>query len=137
MQSELWLLFGSAFVSSTLLPGGSEALLLYYATQGEQAVWLLWLVATAGNTLGGMSTWLLGRLIVWRFPAKSLENEKHQKALARMEKWGSPALLLSWVPLIGDPLCLVAGWLKINFFKALVFILVGKALRYAFLVMWT
>lgn len=137
MENEFWLLFASAFISSTLLPGGSEALLLFYANEGSQSVWSLWLVATLGNTLGGMSTWLIGRIIIWRFPARRLEDDKHQKALSRVGRWGSPVLLLSWLPFIGDPLCLVAGWLKINVFKALFFIFLGKGLRYGFLVMWT
>ncbi|MDH5544714.1 MAG: DedA family protein [Gammaproteobacteria bacterium] len=137
MQSDLWILFGSAFVSSTLLPGGSEALLLYYATRGEQDVLSLWLVATTGNTLGGMTSWGVGRIIQWRFPGKRLQDDKHRRALERVEKWGSPFLLLSWLPIIGDPLCVAAGWLKVNAIKALIFIAIGKAGRYAFLLLLT
>ena len=134
-QSELWLLFSSAFISSTLLPGGSEALLLYYASEGVHDKTTLGLVATVGNALGGMTSWAIGRVIIWRFPARRLQEEKHQRALERIERWGSPLLLFSWLPVIGDPLCVAAGWLKVNVFKALVFITLGKAGRYAFLLL--
>jgi len=126
----LWGLFLSAFVSSTLLPGGSEAVLLLLAEQGAADKWLLLAVATAGNTLGGMTTWVLGRVLAWRFPARKF-MDKEQQAIARIRRWGSPALLLSWVPVIGDPLCLAAGWLRLHWLPSLLFIAAGKAARYA------
>jgi len=126
----LWGLFLSAFVSSTLLPGGSEAVLLLLAEQGSADKWLLLAVATAGNTLGGMTTWALGRVLAWRFPARRF-MDKEQQAIARIRRWGSPVLLLSWVPVIGDPLCLAAGWLRLHWLPSLLFIAAGKAARYA------
>lgn len=126
----LWLLFISAFTSSTLLPGGSEALLAYQANNLIQPPILLLIVATAGNSLGGMLTWLLGRWLVWRFPARELE-QKHQVAIGRLKRWGSPALLLSWLPVLGDPLCMAAGWLRTHWLQSLIFIIIGKALRYS------
>lgn len=135
-QADLWILFSSAFVSSTILPGGSEALLLYYASESSHSHVLLWLVATLGNTLGGMTSWGLGRIIVWRFPSRRLEDQKHQRAMIRIQRWGSPLLLLSWLPIIGDPLCVASGWIRVNVFKALFFILIGKGLRYALLIIW-
>jgi len=125
----LWELFISALISSTLFPGGSEAVLLYQATNQLAAPWLLLTVATVGNTIGGMLSWLLGRWLVWRFPARQLE-QKHQTALHRIQRWGSPALLFSWLPVVGDPLCLAAGWLRIAWPVSLLFIAVGKGLRY-------
>ncbi len=129
----LWALFFSALISSTLLPGGSEALLVYHTSNGISSPAMLLLVATAGNSLGGMLSWGMGRWWVWRFPARRLE-QKHQTAIQRLQHWGSPALLFSWLPLIGDPLCLAAGWLKTGWLASLLFIIIGKALRYSALI---
>jgi len=136
MDSELslWGLFLSAFVSSTLLPGGSEAVLLLLAEQSGADKFVLLAVATLGNTLGGMSSWGLGRFIAWRFPLRQLAD-KQQRAVARIRRWGSPALLLSWLPVIGDPLCLAAGWLRTYWLPSLLFIAAGKAARYAVLLL--
>lgn len=129
----LFSLFLSAFVSSTLLPGGSEVLLVYLATQSTENLWWLWAVASTGNTLGGVVSWLMGYWLIKRFPQRGLDEEKHQRGLSWLRRWGSVSLLLSWVPIIGDPLCFAAGWLKLSFIWSLVFIAIGKALRYAFL----
>lgn len=129
----LWELFISALISSTLLPGGSEALLVYLATSKISSPIMLILIATTGNSLGGMLSWGMGRWWVWRFPARQLE-QKHQAAIARLQHWGSPILLLSWLPVIGDPLCLAAGWLKTGWLASLLFIITGKALRYSILI---
>jgi membrane protein YqaA with SNARE-associated domain len=130
----LWGLFLSAFASSTLLPGGSEAVLLLLAAKTTTDKLLLLSVATLGNTLGGMSSWALGRFIAWRFPARRFAD-KEQRAIARMQRWGSPALLLSWLPVVGDPLCLAAGWARIPWLPSLLFIAAGKASRYAVLLL--
>ncbi|VAX08065.1 Putative membrane protein [hydrothermal vent metagenome] len=126
----LWELFFSALVSSTLLPGGSEALLAYQASNQISHPLALLMAATIGNSLGGMLTWLLGRWLAWRFPARELE-QKHHTAMRRLKHWGTPALLFSWLPVVGDPLCLAAGWLRTNWLQSLIFISVGKALRYS------
>ena len=83
--------------------------------------WPALAVATLGNTLGGMSSFLLGRLIPQTSPLKGLATVRH---------WGSPVLLLSWVPLLGDPLCVAAGWLRLNPWWATLFIAMGKFGRY-------
>ncbi|MDH5661073.1 MAG: DedA family protein [Gammaproteobacteria bacterium] len=126
----LWLLFFSAFISSTLFPGGSEAVLAYLAANGEHALYLLITVATLGNTLGAMTSWGIGRLISIRYSTEKLSKPSQQKAVARLQKYGSPVLLLSWLPVIGDPLCVAAGWLRIHWLPSLLFIAVGKLLRY-------
>jgi membrane protein YqaA with SNARE-associated domain len=97
----LWGLFASAFVSATLLPGGSEAVLAYLVHADQHAPLTLLAVASAGNTLGGMSSWLIGRLL----PAGRLQRPELHPAIERIRRYGSPVLLLSWVPVIGDPLC--------------------------------
>ncbi len=136
-QYSLLGLFFSAFLSSTILPGSSEVVLLALATQGGVPHWDLLAVASAGNTLGGMSSWGIGWLIAWRYPLTELSKEAHRKAVGRVRAWGSPILLLSWVPLLGDPLCVAAGWLRISWLRALLFIGMGKAFRYwALLAVW-
>ncbi|HQU27884.1 MAG: DedA family protein [Nitrospira sp.] len=127
----LWGLFFSAFLSSTILPGSSEVVLGALAIQGHHSTWSLLAVATIGNTLGGMSSWGLGRLLEWRFPMADLAHPAHRRAVQRMRQWGSPALLLSWVPFIGDPLCVAGGWLRIPWPVSFVYIGIGKGLRYA------
>lgn len=126
-------LFFSAFLSSTILPGSSEVALFALATQGDLSRWNLLAVATAGNTLGGMSSWMLGWMIALRYPLTELSKAAHRRAVERVQQWGSPILLLSWVPVIGDPLCVAAGWLRISWMGAVLFIGVGKALRYGML----
>ena len=125
-------LFVSAFISSTWLPGGSEALLLTLALKQTHETWLLWSVATVGNTLGGMTSWLMGLWLVRHFPHHRM-TERQQYAVARLQRYGSPLLLLSWVPVVGDPLCVVAGWLRIAPLWSLLYIAVGKGARYAVL----
>lgn len=133
MDSSLWTLFTSAFISSTLFPGGSEAVLAYLSASANHSPATLLLVASVGNTLGGLSSWGIGRFIVWKYPLRELKS-KHQWAFHHLQRWGAPVLSLSWLPVIGDPLCLAAGWLKMNFALSLVFIAAGKTLRYAVII---
>ncbi len=127
----LWGLLASAFISSTLLPGGSEAILLALSLNNAHDPLTLLIVATAGNTLGGISSWLIGLLIAHYWPTQTLlKKPEYLRAANWLEKHGSPILLLSWLPVVGDPLCLAAGWLKIHFWPSLFFITVGKAARY-------
>lgn len=130
----LWGLFFSAFLSSTLLPGSSEVLLVTLLHQENHDPWLLVSVATSGNTLGGMSTWGIGRIADWWAPLGRLPKESHRRAIRRVQQWGSPGLLFSWLPVVGDSLCLAAGWLRINWVVACLFMAVGKAARYAVIV---
>ncbi len=123
----LWGLFSSAFLSATLLPGGSEAVLVYLVHAEHHGPMLLLAVASAGNTLGGMSSWLIGRLL----PAGRLQRPELHPAVARIRNHGSPVLLASWLPVIGDPLCAAAGWLRVPWYRALLFIALGKIARYA------
>ncbi len=130
-------LFFSAFVSSTLLPGGSELLLIYLATQNSENLYSLWFVASLGNTLGGLTSWLLGYWLIKRFPNRGLDEGKHHRALTTVRHWGGVSLLFSWVPIIGDPLCFVAGWLKLPFLWSVLFIAIGKGGRYAAILWFT
>jgi membrane protein YqaA with SNARE-associated domain len=120
-DASLWTLFGSSFLAATLLPGGSEAVLFAVLKLHPEQYWPALGVATLGNTLGGMSSYLIGRVIPQR---------KDLRGLQAVQKYGSPSLLLSWVPILGDPLCVAAGWLRINPWLAALFMAVGKFARY-------
>jgi membrane protein YqaA with SNARE-associated domain len=115
-------LFVSSFLAATLLPGGSEllfaALLLSDSVSAGPAV----AIATLGNSLGGLSTYLVGRLVP--------EQKTDSRMIGWLHRWGSPALLFSWLPLVGDAVCLAAGWLRIRFVYATLFIALGKGARY-------
>lgn len=122
MDFSLWATFVSAFVSATLLPGNSEivlaAALKAGATPGAAVA-----VATLGNTLGGLTTYGIGRLLPSRMP--------EGKAIARVRRYGAAILLLSWVPIAGDALCAAAGWLRLNWLGCTLAMAAGKAARYA------
>lgn len=120
---DLWALFISAFLASTLLPGGSEIALGVIAQNNNNSNLLLIAIATLGNTLGGITSWWIGYYL-----PKLKSNQ--QQAIDRIRRFGSPILLLSWLPLIGDPLCVAAGWLRLSFWKSVFFIASGKMLRY-------
>lgn len=117
-----------AAVSATLIPMGSEPVLFAYVSLKPDDYWLAIFVATAGNTLGGMINWGFGLLA--RNAYESLKGETHSRAQAWLEKRGPPMLLLSWLPIIGDPLCLVAGWLRLHWFQCMIYMAIGKLLRY-------
>lgn len=124
-EQGLWGIFLSSFLSATLLPGGSELLLFGFLKLHPEQFWPALGLATLGNTLGGMTTYACGRFLPkWQ----RLEHLPHKD---KLEHWGPAALLLSWAPLIGDALCLAAGWLKLSWLPCLLFMAVGKALRYA------
>jgi len=129
----LWALFTSSFLASTLLPGGSEIALAYAALENLANPGVLWATATLGNTLGGLTSWLLGWGIYRWHPQRGLSKPSQQKALQRIQRYGGPLLLLSWLPVIGDPLCLAAGWAGIRFSHSLLYIGLGKGLRYGLL----
>ena len=105
-------------------------MLFLLAQDPSYKYWDLLLVASLGNTLGGMTTWGLGRILARRLPHERLRRESYRRAVRRLRNWGTPSLLLSWVPVIGDPLCFAAGWLRVSPVVAVVYIGVGKVLRY-------
>lgn len=123
-------LFVSAFVSSTIAPGGSEAVLAYMVSENNNNVEQLVFIATIGNTLGALTTWFLGYLAAKKFPAEELLAEKKQKSLEFVKRWGIWTLFFSWLPVIGDGLCFAGGWLKLPLLLSCVAIFIGKAIRY-------
>jgi membrane protein YqaA with SNARE-associated domain len=120
-DASLWALFASSFLAATLLPGGSEVVLFGVLKLHPGHYWAALGVATLGNTLGGMSSYLIGRLI---------PQKQDLPGRAAVQRYGSPALLLSWVPFVGDPLCVAAGWMRLDPRLAVLFIALGKLARY-------
>lgn len=120
----LWGLGLYSFLAATLLPGGSEVALFALLKADASLIFPALAVSTAGNTLGGLFSWGCGRYLPrWQ----RLAPLPHQDKLAR---WGSPLLLLSWVPLFGDALCVAAGWLRLPCWPCCVFMALGKLARY-------
>lgn len=118
----LWTLFASSFLAATLLPGGSEAVLFGVLKMHPELAPEAIAVATVGNTLGGLSSYVIGRL---------LPQGKPLKGLSLVQRYGSAVLLLSWVPFIGDALCVAAGWLRMHVGLAALYMAIGKCARYA------
>ncbi len=117
-------LFLASFLAATVLPGGSEPLLWGFLHLYPAEMWPALALASLGNTAGGMTSWWCGRYLPrWQ----RLENLPHRE---RMARWGSPALLLSWLPLVGDALCVAAGWLRLHWLPCCLFMAVGKFARY-------
>lgn len=130
-------LFISAFISATLFPLGSEALLVYNINEGYNIVYLL-IFATIGNTLGSLFNYFLGLKGEEYLERKSyLKQNKIKKYKEFFDKYGAYSLLLSWMPIIGDPITLVAGVLKYDFKKFLFLVAIAKFSRYLFLTIAT
>lgn len=129
-------LFITGFIAATLFPASSELLLLALLQQGYQP-FLLWLVATTGNMLGSCVNWWLGKQLRrfqhkrW-FPVSEPQLARAERLFLRYGRW---SLLLSWLPIIGDPLTMVAGVLKVPFPIFLLLVALGKALRYGILIL--
>jgi membrane protein YqaA with SNARE-associated domain len=120
-EAGLWGLLLASFVAATLLPGGSELVLLAVLQRHPELHWSALAVATLGNTAGAMTSYGIGRLI---------PNRVQHRAVATLRRHGYGVLLLSWAPLLGDALCVAAGWLRFNPWTSLVVIAAGKFARY-------
>ncbi len=141
--------FVIAFVSATLLPLGSEPAVFGLVKLNPQLFWPAVLVATAGNTLGGMVSWWMGlgagrayHAVAARRRARHAAGASkfaadppahtpaHQRASRWLARYGAKACLLSWLPVVGDPLCAVAGWLQLPFWPCVLYMAIGKFARY-------
>ena len=140
--------FVVAFLSATLLPMGSEPAVFGLVKLQPEMFWPAVLVASLGNTLGGAVTWWMGdgaRRAADRLrhrheasageamaaPSPSAPHSRaDQRALQWLERFGPKACLLSWLPVVGDPLCAVAGWLRLPFWPCVAYMAVGKFARY-------
>ncbi|MBC9229750.1 DedA family protein [bacterium SPL81] len=126
------LLFLSAFGAATLLPLQSEAVLMTFLVQGFSNPFYLILVATIGNVLGSCVNWWLG-LKIEHFKDKKWFPVSEQRLLQAQQiylKYGFYSLLLSWTPVIGDPITLIAGLMKENFWRFLLIVTMAKGGRY-------
>ncbi|MBF0751986.1 MULTISPECIES: YqaA family protein [Pasteurellaceae] len=132
----LWLMFASAFLSATVLPGNSEVVfitlaipkLTFNSVFGSDILGLVF-IATLGNGLGSLTTYAIGR---W-FPKFESKNDRTLWVMEKLQRYGAGVLLLSWLPIIGDLFCAVAGWLRLNFTASCLFIFIGKLIRYTLL----
>lgn len=125
-QNGLSSIFLISFISATLLPLGSEPAVFGYAKLNPDQFWLVVAVATLGNTLGGVVDYWMGR-----GAQAAVHSHRHLRFLRWMERFGPKTLLLAWLPVIGDPLCTVAGWVRLPFWPCVGWMAVGKGLRYA------
>ena len=132
-------LLASAFLAATIFPAQSEAGLAYLVAMGEQPVGLLVLVASAGNTAGAVVNWCLGRQLGHFFDRRWFPANKVRLAAATSwyQKYGYWSLLASWVPIIGDPITLVAGFFRARFWPFLVIVGLAKTGRYLVVVLMT
>lgn len=132
-------LFISAFVAATLLPLQSEAVLVGLLMNEREAVWFLLAIASAGNILGSMVNWLLGRYLLhfrqkrW-FPVSDAQLQRAELSYGRYGHW---SLLLSWMPIVGDPLTVIAGVLREPFWRFTLLVSIAKTGRYLVLVALT
>lgn len=126
-------LFFSAFLSATLLPGSSEALLISLLVAAEQDPALLVAAATIGNVVGSIVNWFCGAFLIsfqdrrW-FPVSRTQIDKAQKWYGKFGIW---SLLFAWLPVIGDPLTVIAGMLRVPMLPFLILVTIGKFARYA------
>ena len=122
-------LFLVAFVSATLLPLGSEPALFGLVQLNPDMLWPGIVVATIGNTLGGALDWWMG-YGAHKVADKYAHSSHHLRVLNWLERLGPKACLLAWLPILGDPLCAVAGWLRLSFWPCVLYMAVGKFARY-------
>ena len=128
-QFGLLTVFIISMISATLLPMGSEPAVFGLIKLNPELFWPTILVATVGNTLGGAISWWMGygaELLYERMQHKRFEA----RALSWLDRFGPKACLLSWLPGVGDPLCAVAGLLKMPFWPCIAYMAIGKFLRY-------
>jgi membrane protein YqaA with SNARE-associated domain len=120
-EASLATLLAGTFLAATLIPLSSELFLFAVLKMHPELAWPALAIATAGNTLGGMTSYLIGRFFGWKKPLAHVE---------RVRRWGAPALLLAWLPLVGDALCIAAGWLRLNWAAAMLYQALGRFARY-------
>lgn len=125
-------LFVTALVSATILPGSSEVLLAGLVMKGYAVGWL-WIAATAGNTLGSVINGILGRQIDRFQGARWFPFSERQlaKSRERFRRYGQWSLLFGWLPVVGDPLTLMGGVMRVPWLNFVVLVAVGKGIRYA------
>ena len=120
-EASLWSLLLATFLAATLIPLSSEVALFAVLKLHQDLVWQAIGIATLGNTLGGLTSYAIGRLIAREKPLRQVE---------RVQRYGAPILLFAWLPLVGDALCVAAGWLKLNWAAVASWQAIGRFARY-------
>jgi membrane protein YqaA with SNARE-associated domain len=129
-QVGLSTVFVVSVISSTLLPMASVPAVYALVVANPELFWPTLAVATAGNTLGGAISYWIGLGAEAAYEKLTQRRPTDARALLWLQRWGPPACLLSWLPFVGDPLCAVAGWLRLPFWPCLAYMAIGKFLRY-------
>lgn len=124
-QNGLGALFAASFIASTIIPLSSEAVLFGFLKLYPAEIVPALALATLGNTLGGLTSYAIGRLL----PAQ-IQNQLDPRAIARLRRYGSPLAFFAWLPVIGDALCIGAGWLRLNWVSVTAFMAAGRLIRY-------
>ena len=122
--------FVVATLSATLLPLGSEWVVLGLVKLNAELFWPAMVVATAGNTLGGAISWWMGYGAERAYEKLANRKPHEVQALKWLQRFGPKACLLSFLPVVGDPLCAVAGWLRLSFWPCVAYMAIGKFVRY-------
>ncbi len=122
--------FVVALVSATLLPLGSEPAVAALVLSDPSLFWPAVAVATLGNTAGGAISWWMGWGAERAYEQVRHQPPREQRLLVWLRRFGPKACVLSWLPVVGDPLCLLAGWLRLPFWPCVAWMALGKALRY-------
>jgi membrane protein YqaA with SNARE-associated domain len=125
-EASLWTMFVVALLAATVLPVGSEPLFVALVRMHPEQVTATIAVATVGNTLGGMTSYALGRFVSGKV-APAMTQSRPAQWLRRR---GAPALLLAWFPFGGDALCVLAGWMRISWWQSMLWMALGKLARY-------
>ena len=118
-------LFAASFLASTIVPLSSEAVLFGYLKLYPGEATLALALATLGNTLGGLTSYALGRIL----PAR-VQKKLDPRMLEKLRRYGSPLTFFAWLPVAGDALCIAAGWLRLNWVAVTAFMAAGRLLRY-------
>ena len=129
-QFGLMTVFVVSLISATLLPMASVPVVYGLIQLNPGLFWPALLVATAGNTAGGAITYWMGWGAERAYEGVTHHKPQELRALTWARRWGPPACLLSWLPFVGDPLCAIAGWLRLPFWPCLFYMALGKFLRY-------
>ena len=118
-------LFAASFIASTIVPLSSEAVLFGFLKLYPGEILPAVLLATLGNTLGGLTSYALGRLLPGR-----IQGKLDPRILEKLQRYGSPLTFFAWLPVVGDALCIGAGWLRLNWIAATAFMAAGRLIRY-------
>ena len=124
-QNGLGALFAASFIASTIIPLSSEAVLFGFLKLYPAEIVPALALATLGNTLGGLTSYAIGRLL----PAR-IQTKLDPRAIARLKRYGSPLAFFAWLPIVGDALCIGAGWLRLNWISVTAFMAAGRLIRY-------